>query len=162
MYNNHIFIDHKDERLGGDATINWDEGPGYNATGDSEFVQSLFYKGKTLLQNKVHTGPYCRSTNVSSLVNCATQSLPDFDNPCERVWNRYFADNATIVTWFNRNKTEYHHKVSYDIFIKDCHDTVIKWRTGVRQIRQAIMQILVICKRHMMCCKASTCVALTP
>lgn len=130
-------MDYADDRLGGDTMIDWDTGPGYQAQGgDSGYIAGQFFQSYPYITNKIHTGPVCRnSTDGAFTTGCATQSLPDFDNPCNRIWNRYFSNNASITTWFNSNSSEYQHSLSYDIFWQDCNDTVTKWREGVHQIR---------------------------
>ncbi|KAI8471296.1 MAG: hypothetical protein J3K34DRAFT_235982 [Monoraphidium minutum] len=58
------------------------------------------------------------------------QSLPDFDNPCERIWQRYFSSNTTHRTWFTSK-----HNVNRSQMLSDCNSKVIKWQGGVMQIR---------------------------
>lgn len=130
VYNNHIFLDHDDERLGRNSSIDWDAAPGYNATGSSALL-SMMLGGPEQFNNSFHTGPTCRNTSLG--MSCHTQSLPDFDNPCQRIWQRYFADNASINTWFTGN-----HSVSWEQFGVDCNKTVSRWRAGVKQIRCAM------------------------
>jgi hypothetical protein len=60
----------------------------------------------------------------------AIQSLPDFDNPCERIWARYFSNSTAHSTWFTGK-----HNVSYSQMIIDCNNTVAQWQAGVMQIR---------------------------
>lgn len=62
--------------------------------------------------------------------NASIQSLPDLDNPCERIWSRYFSNHTTHKTWFTNN----HHVEKVQMF-RDCNKSVMDWQLGVKQIR---------------------------
>lgn len=134
VYNNHIFIDYRDERLGANATIDWDTAPGYSVgnTNLSRAQWEVFHQGEDVIGAAIHTGPHCTEKD------CHTQSLPDFDNPCSRLWTKYFADNATALTWFN-NRQAFNHSVDHGQFLVDCNDKVKRWREGVKQIRLVLV-----------------------
>jgi hypothetical protein len=110
VYNNHVFVQHDDARLGADDKINWDAPSGY-----------------AIQKYKLPLAAAAQPVHIYGGV--PTQSLPDFDNPCSRIWNRYFAQNAT-ASWFRSN-----HSISQSQFQADCNETVKSWRQGVRQIR---------------------------
>ena len=122
VYNNHVFIDYRDNRLGGDSSINWDNAPGYEMRDLGSLIP--------FAANGPSVGLGSWPAHFSQTVNNFTQSLPDFSNPCSRIWNRYFAANASVSTWFTGQ-----HSVSQGQFLTDCNSTVVSWRKGVRQIR---------------------------
>lgn len=128
VYNNHIFVDHADTRLGTDSDLNWDDGAGY--TMQATNTPYFFYSGPDAVVNG--SGGAVKPMHFSTTLQRSTQSLPDFDSPCQRIWDRYFAPNATVNTWFTGN-----HSVDREIFIRDCNSTVVLWRAGMRQIRYA-------------------------
>jgi hypothetical protein len=117
VYNNHIFIQHDDDRLGS-TDINWDEAPGYNVTdvGADEAIRMGIVASKL----QVHTFQ----------AGAPTQSLPDFTNPCARIWARYFDANASTRSWFTGQ-----HSVSQAQFDLDCNSSTQAWRHGIKQIR---------------------------
>lgn len=133
VYNNHIFVDHADDRLGGNASLNWDYGPGYTPTG--------FYGAPT----EHYCGPDAiddvKPRHTWQLQNRSTQSLPDLDNPCQRLWDKYFAVNATARSWFTAN-----HSVGFQQYMLDCNEKVVSWRNGIKQIRQ-VVRLVRVCHR---------------
>lgn len=120
VYNNHVFVQHNDSRLGANDSIAWDEAPGYKVLNVSNIEGIITAQSKGL---PLHVYQADNSTHP-------TQSLPDFDNPCNRIWARYFAVNASIKSWFTGN-----HSVSQDVFLDDCNATAKAWRHGIKQIR---------------------------
>jgi len=58
------------------------------------------------------------------------QSLPKFDAPCARMWDRYFANGTTHVTWFTGQ-----HQVRQAPFMADCLAKATAWQENVRSIR---------------------------
>lgn len=122
MYNNHVFIDYRDTRLGGDSSINWDNGPDYEMRDMAADI--------TFAANGPSVGYGSWPAHYSTAVGNFTQSLPDFSNPCSRIWDRYFGANASVSSWFIGQ-----HSVSEGQFMTDCNSTVVSWRKGVRQIR---------------------------
>jgi hypothetical protein len=122
VYNNHVFIDYRDARLGADSSINWDEGTGYEMR---DMASSI-----TFAANGPQAGLGSWPAHYSTTLGNFTQSLPDFSNPCSRIWDRYFAANASVQSWFTGQ-----HSVSLGQFMTDCNSTVVSWRKGVKQIR---------------------------
>lgn len=118
VYNNHIFIDHEDVRLGADAAVNFDDASGYEPV-------RLVSSPPFVSREGWHLHHF-------TATNRSTQSLPDFDNPCNRTWGKYFASNATIKTWFTDI-----HTVNQQQYMADCNQRVVSWRQGVHQIRWA-------------------------
>jgi hypothetical protein len=94
VYNNHIFVDWRDRRLGNGS---------FN---------------------------YSASSFQAAAINGTIQSLPDFDNPCERIWHRYFSTTTSHLTWFTRR-----HNVSKNVMINDCERSVADWQKSLMQIR---------------------------
>jgi hypothetical protein len=119
VYNNHVFIDHNDSRLGNDTIdVSWDDDPGYSYQAPD--TPEFFYSG----------GSAAKPMHYWTTGQKTTQSLPDFDNPCMRVWGKYFSSQPTVHTWFTGN-----HSLQYAQFMTDCNSTVASWRSGLRQIR---------------------------
>ena len=58
------------------------------------------------------------------------QSLPAFDNPCDRLWQEYWANDTATPRWFTNI-----HKVDQTQFYADCNAKINKWRDGVKVIR---------------------------
>lgn len=67
---------------------------------------------------------------TDAIINGTLQSLPDLDNPCTRIWNRYFSNDTAHRTWFTGK-----HSVDKAQMINDCNDLVESWQKGVKQIR---------------------------
>jgi len=59
------------------------------------------------------------------------QSLPDLDNPCERIWDRYFSNSSSHKVWFQG----VHHVDKKQMFV-DCNNKAQEWQQGLFQIRQ--------------------------
>lgn len=115
-----MFVQHNDSRLGANDSTAWDEAPGYKVLNVSDIEGIITAQSKGL---PLHV--YQADNNTHP-----TQSLPDFDNPCNRIWARYFAVNASMKSWFTGN-----HSMSQDVFLDDCTTTAKAWRHGIKQIR---------------------------
>lgn len=77
------------------------------------------------------TTDFGQSNYTSSALDGGTiQSLPDLTNPCQRIWDRYFAPNTTHITWFGTQ-----HNVDHDQMIVDCNQQVSNWHLHAIQIR---------------------------
>ena len=70
------------------------------------------------------------STYQDAAYNSSIQSLPDFDNPCDRIWLRYFDNFTTHQTWFTNN-----HQVDKTQMLLDCNKQVKTWQLSMIQIR---------------------------
>ena len=95
IYNNHVFVDWRDRRMG---------------NGSVDFASLNF--------------------TSAAAYGSAIQSLPEFDNPCSRIWQRYFSNTTSHLTWFTGK-----HLVEEEQYIADCTRKVLAWQEGVIQIR---------------------------